>query len=117
VPATVIRERARDLRALGQSKSSEFRAAMAGQTFRALTLARGGDDWTEALTGNYLKVRVPGKHAANEWHTVTISSHVEAEGPASVAFKSDATSEKLQRIIPAQNLTTIQAIAATAAHS
>jgi threonylcarbamoyladenosine tRNA methylthiotransferase MtaB len=98
VPAAVIRERARELRALGQHKLAKFRAAMAGQTFRALTLARGDDDWTEALTGNYLKVRVPGKHAANEWHSVTINLHVEAEGPASVALKSGATSEMLLQI-------------------
>src|SRR5271156_4986196 len=42
VSATVIRERARTLRALAQRKSSEFRASQAGRASRALTLARGG---------------------------------------------------------------------------
>jgi len=70
VPLQVIRERARILRALGQEKAAAFRASQAQQTFRALTLCRGGADWTECLTGNYLKVRLPGRHPANEWHDV-----------------------------------------------
>jgi len=37
---------------------------------RALTLNRAGENWTEALTGNYLKVRIAGLHSANEWHDV-----------------------------------------------
>ena len=74
VPAATIRERARALRALSQRKSDEFRAAQVGCTMRALTLARGGDDYTEALTGNYLKVRVAGRHPANQWHDVRIGS-------------------------------------------
>ena len=68
VPPHVIRERARALRALGEQKAEAFRATQSGRTLRALTLARSGDDWTEALTGNYLKVRIPGRHPANEWH-------------------------------------------------
>jgi threonylcarbamoyladenosine tRNA methylthiotransferase MtaB len=73
-PPTEIRERARALRNLSQRKSAEFRAAQAGQSFRALTLHRQGDDWTEALTGNYLKVRVAGLHPANEWHQVSVTA-------------------------------------------
>src|SRR6202142_2251616 len=72
-PAT-IRERARALRALGQKKLDAFRAAQAGRTFRALTLARVGKDWTEALTGNYLKVRVAGHRPPNEWSEARIES-------------------------------------------
>ncbi|MGC2416842.1 MAG: tRNA (N(6)-L-threonylcarbamoyladenosine(37)-C(2))-methylthiotransferase MtaB [Candidatus Acidiferrales bacterium] len=72
VPPHVIRERARALRALGEEKAAAFRATQSGRMLRALTLARGGDDWTEALTGNYLKVRVPGWHPANEWHEVCL---------------------------------------------
>ena len=70
VPVQMIRERARILRVLGQEKAAAFRASQASQSFRALTLHRGGDDWTECLTGNYLKVRVPGRQRANEWHEV-----------------------------------------------
>jgi len=74
VPPQVIRERARALRALAEGKSAAFRASQAGRTLRALTLARTGDDWTETLTGNYLKVRVPGRHPANEWRVVRMTS-------------------------------------------
>jgi threonylcarbamoyladenosine tRNA methylthiotransferase MtaB len=63
----VIQTRARTLRALAARKSAAFRASQAGQRFRALTLARGCDDWTEALTGNYLKVRIAGRHLSNLW--------------------------------------------------
>jgi threonylcarbamoyladenosine tRNA methylthiotransferase MtaB len=73
VPLQAIRERARALRELSQRKSAAFRAAQAGRTLRALTLARGGDGWTEALTGNYLKVRIAGRHPANEWHDVSVA--------------------------------------------
>jgi threonylcarbamoyladenosine tRNA methylthiotransferase MtaB len=69
----IIRERARALRALSQQKSASFRAGMAGRTLRALTLARGGENWTEALTGNYLKVRIAGRRPSNEWHEVQLT--------------------------------------------
>ncbi len=58
VSATVIRERARTLRALAQRKSSEFRASQAGRTLRALTLCwrRGhvdsGDDCKLSKSSN-----------------------------------------------------------------
>jgi threonylcarbamoyladenosine tRNA methylthiotransferase MtaB len=90
VPAGEIRERARELRALGQRKAAEFRAAHAGRSFRALTLARGGEDWTEALTGNYLKVRVRGKHAANEWHWVTVGAGADADSDAALSARREA---------------------------
>jgi threonylcarbamoyladenosine tRNA methylthiotransferase MtaB len=63
----VVRERARRLRAISEKKASAFRAAQSGRELRALTLARTGKDWTEALTGNYLKVRIAGLHPPNEW--------------------------------------------------
>jgi threonylcarbamoyladenosine tRNA methylthiotransferase MtaB len=72
VPTQLIRERARTLRTVAQRKSKEFRARLAGQKVRALTLSRRGDDWTEAITGNYLKVRIAGKIPANEWFEVEV---------------------------------------------
>lgn len=74
VAAAVIRDRARALRTLGQQKAAAFRELKQGCTVRALTLARGGDTWTEALTANYLKVRVEGRRPANLWCEVRISS-------------------------------------------
>jgi threonylcarbamoyladenosine tRNA methylthiotransferase MtaB len=76
VPPAVIRERARLLRALGERKAGEFRASQAGRKLGALTLARRGDTWTEALTGNYLKVRVAGRHAANQWLETRVAPDV-----------------------------------------
>jgi threonylcarbamoyladenosine tRNA methylthiotransferase MtaB len=76
----VVRERARALRALSASKAEAFRAAQAGRRMRALTLGRRGarrearseGNWTEALTPNYLKVRVAGQWPANEWHEIAV---------------------------------------------
>jgi threonylcarbamoyladenosine tRNA methylthiotransferase MtaB len=79
IPLATIRDRARALRELGQRKSEAFRASLAGRTLRSLTLARGGDGWTEALTGNYLKVRIPGRHPANEWHEVCLGADGQTE--------------------------------------
>jgi len=67
-----IRARARDLRALSVKKAVEFRASQSGRRHSALTLNRTGENWTESLTGNYLKVRIPGRHSANEWHEVVL---------------------------------------------
>jgi len=72
VPAQTIRERARALRALSERKSAAFRAAQTGRSLRALTLARNDGDSTEALTGNYLKMKIPGRHPANEWHEAVL---------------------------------------------
>jgi threonylcarbamoyladenosine tRNA methylthiotransferase MtaB len=67
-----IRQRAQALRALAVKKSGVFRASQEGRALRALTLARGCDDWTEALTGNYLKVRIAGGRPANQWCDVRL---------------------------------------------
>jgi threonylcarbamoyladenosine tRNA methylthiotransferase MtaB len=77
-----IHARARTLRQLGQSKAAEFRRSQNGARLRALTLGRSGDDWTEALTGNYLKVRIAGRHAANEWHEVEVDGNPETRVPS-----------------------------------
>lgn len=69
-----IRIRARTLRALAQRKSGDFRSAQAGRRLRALTLNRQGVDWTDVLTGNYLKVRIAGLHPANEWREVCVTT-------------------------------------------
>jgi threonylcarbamoyladenosine tRNA methylthiotransferase MtaB len=78
VPPAEIRERARTLRALAHQKSAAFRASQVDRSLRALTLNRRGSDWTEALTGNYLKVRITGLHPANEWREVRIAAESEA---------------------------------------
>jgi threonylcarbamoyladenosine tRNA methylthiotransferase MtaB len=79
-----IRARARQLRALSAEKAAEFRSAQTGRPHRALTLNRQGTDWTESLTGNYLKVKIPGHHAANQWHNAEIT----AEGLSSAGVSA-----------------------------
>jgi threonylcarbamoyladenosine tRNA methylthiotransferase MtaB len=77
VPHNVIRERARRLRSLSLAKSAAFRASQSGRSMRALSLARTGEApdgaWTEALTGNYLKVRIAGQLPANRWYEVSVT--------------------------------------------
>jgi threonylcarbamoyladenosine tRNA methylthiotransferase MtaB len=87
LPSTTIRERARVLRDLGAEKSVAFQASQTGRPLRALTLARAGEDWTEALTGNYLKVRVPGRYPANEWHNAAVEGAVVAASSANVSSR------------------------------
>ncbi|HKQ87494.1 MAG TPA: tRNA (N(6)-L-threonylcarbamoyladenosine(37)-C(2))-methylthiotransferase MtaB, partial [Candidatus Acidoferrales bacterium] len=77
IPAATIRERARALRAIGQQKTHTFRSAQADTPIRALTLARATETWTEAITPNYLKVRISGRHARNDWHEVRLTSNTE----------------------------------------
>jgi len=73
VPTHTLRERARTLRAISEEKSAAFRASQAGRGLRALTLARSSGNSTEALTGNYLKVQIEGRHPANEWHDAYVA--------------------------------------------
>jgi threonylcarbamoyladenosine tRNA methylthiotransferase MtaB len=67
VNENTIHERARTLREQGRAKSAAFRASQAGTVTRALTLHRRGPNYTEALTPNYLKVRIAGTWPANCW--------------------------------------------------
>jgi threonylcarbamoyladenosine tRNA methylthiotransferase MtaB len=82
VPHAVIRERARKLRSVSLVKSTAFRTSQSGLSMRALTLARTGESssepWTEALTGNYLKVRIAGRLPANGWYEVSVTEDASA---------------------------------------
>src|SRR5437016_12366919 len=79
VPGTVIKRRARELRALGESKSAAFRHSQIGRTLRVLTLCANDsvdssrENTTPALSTNYLKVRVNGSFSANRTLNVLIS--------------------------------------------
>ncbi len=77
LPVGAIRERARALRAIGAEKARAFRESQVGKQARALTLARSSGTFTEALTANYLKVRIAGRHAANQWHMVVPTANAE----------------------------------------
>jgi threonylcarbamoyladenosine tRNA methylthiotransferase MtaB len=73
IPAAAIRERARTLRGIGEQKARAFRVAQSGKPIRALTLGRATEAWTEAVTPNYLKVRIAGQYARNRWHEVRLT--------------------------------------------
>jgi threonylcarbamoyladenosine tRNA methylthiotransferase MtaB len=70
VPTQTIQHRTRELRALGAKKAKEFHASQRGTTLRVLTLNRASDNWTEAMSGNYLKVRLAGLWPRNLWFEV-----------------------------------------------
>jgi threonylcarbamoyladenosine tRNA methylthiotransferase MtaB len=71
VPGAVIRERAQRVRDLGRQLSNRFYDSQVGTDHRGLTI----DDGTAAVTGNYLKVRIPPGRRRNEWIRVRITSH------------------------------------------
>jgi threonylcarbamoyladenosine tRNA methylthiotransferase MtaB len=93
VPAGVVKNRARELRALGEKKSAAFRKEQVGTRLRVLTLraANGVSNdlahdksrqqmnekvpgqesgYTPALSSNYLRVRLRGHWPANQWINV-----------------------------------------------
>ena len=75
VAVRVARERNRILRELSGKKKLSFMRSFVGETLEAITLSGGADAsvggtspvFTEALTDNYLKLRLRGKHEPNRW--------------------------------------------------
>ena len=79
VPAAAIKRRARELRALSQSKSAAFRHSQQGRTLRVLTLHRddhSDEDTTPALSSNYLRVNVDRPLESNQWIDARISTEI-----------------------------------------
>jgi threonylcarbamoyladenosine tRNA methylthiotransferase MtaB len=67
IPVRLARERNRILRQLASEKKLAFMKSFAGKTIQAITLNVFGGEYTEALTDNYLKLRIRGKLSANHW--------------------------------------------------
>ncbi|HEY6351224.1 MAG TPA: tRNA (N(6)-L-threonylcarbamoyladenosine(37)-C(2))-methylthiotransferase MtaB [Candidatus Angelobacter sp.] len=67
VPVAVARERNRVLREIGSRKNLEFRRRFRGRSLNVITLQAGDEHFTEALSDNYLKVKLAGQHPANLW--------------------------------------------------
>ncbi len=74
VPVAVARERNRVLREIASEKKAAFMRSLAGTVVEAITLQTGGTDFTEALTENYLKMRISGLHDANRWMNVKVEA-------------------------------------------
>lgn len=75
VHGAVIRDRSRRIRDVGRRLNDAFLDSQIGTTHRALTL----DDGSVAVTGNYLKVRIPAGRRRNEWVRLRIASHHDGE--------------------------------------
>jgi threonylcarbamoyladenosine tRNA methylthiotransferase MtaB len=65
VPVHIARERNRVLRELAAQKKREFMQSFVGRELEAITLTHYDGEFTEALTDNYLKLRVRGKYKSN----------------------------------------------------
>ena len=72
VPPVVARERNRVLRELAAAKKAAFMRSLVGTTVEAITLHSRGAQFTEALTENYLKIKINGHHEANRWMEVSV---------------------------------------------
>ena len=100
VPVHVARDRNRILRELAAEKKLAFMRSFIGQEIEAITLSSCGAGalareplvpqeapaFTEALTDNFLKLRLRGHHAANHWHPTRIEDVV---GGSLVGFIPD----------------------------
>jgi len=77
IPGVVIKRRARELRAIGESQSAAFRHSQLGRTLRVLALHPSSElpgRQTPALSSNYLRVFVDGVFPANQWLDVRVGS-------------------------------------------
>ena len=72
IPVQVARERNRILREAVSAKKLDFMRSLVGSRIAAITLNDDGSESTEALTDNYLKMRVAARIKPNEW----IRAHV-----------------------------------------
>src|SRR5690348_7264189 len=74
VPPAIAHERNRVLRELAAQKKLAFQRSFMGKTLEAITLSTFDGECTEALSDNYLKLRLAGRHEANQWLTVKVKS-------------------------------------------
>jgi len=70
VHGAVIRERAARVREIGRRLAVRFRESQLGTVHWALTL----EDGSLAVTGNYLKVRIPLGHVRNQWIRLKVTA-------------------------------------------
>jgi len=104
VPVHEARERNGVLRELAAEKKLAFMRGFVGNTIDAITLNVAGSDasgeFTEALTDNYLKLRLRGRHEPNRWLRASIKDVVDG-----TLVGLDANSyPKMQRHNPRESL-------------
>ncbi len=74
VAVSLARERNSMLRELAERKKRQFMESFVGKTLPAITLKASTDFHTEALTDNYLKLRLQQMRAPNQW----VNARIEA---------------------------------------
>lgn len=79
VPVQVARARNRVLRELVARKKRDFMQSFVGREVEAITLTHFDGEYTEALTENYLKLRVHGQQGSNRLVGVAIYA-IESDG-------------------------------------
>ena len=104
VPVHLARERNRILRDLASEKKLRFMRSFVGKTVEAITLdVRGSDEtgeFTEALTDNYLKLRLEGRHEANRWQTATVQKVATGSLVGSLGPGQRDRGRDITRVIP-----------------
>jgi threonylcarbamoyladenosine tRNA methylthiotransferase MtaB len=96
LPAGTIKRRARELRVLSEKKSALFHRSQVGRNLSLLTLrhsdSTASDEWTPALSSNFLKLRLAGP-----WHPNQFVNAVCSSSPQSLV--EPALSERLATIL------------------
>jgi threonylcarbamoyladenosine tRNA methylthiotransferase MtaB len=101
VPVAIARERNRVLREIAAEKQAAFRRSLVGTVVEAITLQSGSEVSTEALTDNYLKVRVRGKLEPNQWMKIQVEG---VEGGALVGGRGPAGRNWERSEVTCQNM-------------
>ena len=77
VPEPLAHERTRLLRQAGEEKRLAFMRSLVGARLEAITLnvrsETAGGVWTQALSDNYVKLRLAGRYERNRWLTVKVN--------------------------------------------
>jgi threonylcarbamoyladenosine tRNA methylthiotransferase MtaB len=77
VPVHIARERNKILRELIAEKNTIFRQSFVGRSLEAITLHSREDGFTEALTNNFIKLRLAGAHSSNQLLRIAITGLME----------------------------------------
>ncbi len=72
VPVATARDRNQILREIGNAKRAAFMRDQVGRTLDAITLRSGDNNSTEALTDNYLKMKIAERWESNRWLEVRV---------------------------------------------
>jgi tRNA A37 methylthiotransferase MiaB len=97
VPVQVARERNKILRNLAAKKKLAFMQSFLGKPLEGITLnvVQSGSDieFTEALTDNFQKLRLRGRHKENQWITAHIEGIEDGALVGSVAVSAEPSLE------------------------